>query len=64
MTKEKIEEGETEFFEIPILVRVRKVGSSGSLIVTLPKEFVELLDIHEGEYIVLKVGKIKMHKEE
>lgn len=55
-------ENETEFFDIPILVRVRKVGSSGSLIVTIPKEYCELLNINEGDYIILKIGKIKMQR--
>jgi len=62
MIANEIKEEETKFFDIPILVKVRKVGSSGSLIVTIPKEYCELLKIKEGDYIILKIGKIKMEK--
>ena len=39
------------------LVKTRRVG--GSLVVTLPKELVESLNIREGEIVEVTVRKIK-----
>ena len=55
----------SEQFEIPAIVKVRKAGAKGgSLLITIPKEIVELLELNDGDFVQIKVSKIKLKKVE